>query len=210
MKPEWLTEYSDEALEISYQREFLATAGTVFDCTHTGQCDRTGITYNKHLGRYLAWVSDWNGTDDFRNKGRGGFGIYESATPWDRSSWRTVWHTPCNACGWDIDGDGSTTGSVDDGIGDAGNFVTKWMSDDGREMYLAYGGTNSFSLRKAFFQTGGAPSTQTPSVSDRNIHTAPNLDLIPSVRWLLHGQRRYVHRGRVVYDSDREWLDDHR
>src|SRR5262249_42563025 len=90
--------------------DLLTKAGVVFDCTITGKCNRSGITYNAPLGRYLVWMSDWNGTDDFRDKGKGGFGIYESATPWDRTSWRTVWHTPCTSCGWDIDGDGTTTG----------------------------------------------------------------------------------------------------
>jgi endoglucanase len=128
--------------------DLLTKAGSVFDCTKTGKCDRSGITYNAALGRYLVWMSDWNGTDDFRNKGKGGFGIYESATPWDKASWKTAWHTPDATNGWDADG-----------IGDAGNFITKWMSADGKQMYLSYGGTNSFTLRKATFTINGTTTT---------------------------------------------------
>lgn len=141
----------------------LSQGGSVFDCSGSGQCDRTGIIYNAPLGRYIAWISDHNGEDDFRNKGKGGFGIYESPTPWDKSSWRKVWHTVCNDCGWDIDGDGSTTGSADDGIGDSGNFTTKWLSTDGKKMYMVYGGTNSLSIRGFTFTVSGPVPTVAPT-----------------------------------------------
>lgn len=122
---------------------------TVFSCKGSGQCDRSGITYNVPLGRYIVWMSDFNGADDFRDPGKGGLGIYESPTPWIESSWKMVWHTPTNTQGWGI--------FSDDGIGDAGTFTTKWMSTDGRQMYMAYGGRNQYSLRKATFTVNGTP-----------------------------------------------------
>lgn len=158
--------------------DLLQKAGSVFDCGGTGLCNRSGITYNPVLRRYLVWMSDWNGTDDFRNKGKGGFGIYESATPWDKSSWKLVWHTPTKDQGWDLDG-----------IGDAGNFTTKWMSNDGLQLYLAYGGTNSFTLRKATFTLNGvmpslpvatpvatAVKTNSPLPSPTNTSVYPPID----------------------------------
>lgn len=134
---------------------------TVFSCKGSGKCNRSGITYNTGLSRYIVWMSDWNGTDDFRNPGTGGLGIYESSTPWIENSWKMVWHTPTNNGGWGV--------FTNDGIGDAGVFTTKWMSSDGKEMYLAYGGNNKYSLRKATFTVNGSITpTTTPTVQVGN------------------------------------------
>jgi hypothetical protein len=37
----------------------------------------------------------------------------------------------------------------DMGSGETGNFPPKWMSEDGRTIYLVFSGDDSFSVRKA-------------------------------------------------------------
>ncbi len=61
----------------------------------------------------------------------GGLAIYDAPEPWGR--WTTVYFTNR----WDV------------GPGDTASFPTKWMSADGRTLYLVFSGDDSFSVRKA-------------------------------------------------------------
>jgi hypothetical protein len=109
--------------------------GAVFE--HPGQCYRSGISYNAALRRYL-WVQVLPGTKErqFRTREkdprfRGGFGIYDAPEPW--GPWTTVYYTEL----WDT------------GPGESASFPTKWMSDDGRTLYLVFSGEDCLSVRKA-------------------------------------------------------------
>jgi len=68
------------------------------------------------------------GGEDTRFKG--GFGVYEAPEPW--GPWRTVYFTQ----EWDI------------GPGELGCFPTKWMSTDGKSMYLVCSSDDQFTVRK--------------------------------------------------------------
>jgi putative heme-binding domain-containing protein len=98
--------------------------GAVF--THRGKCYRSGISYNAGLKCYL-WCQTLPGGDA---RFKGGFGIYDAPEPW--GPWTTVFYTPQ----WDV------------GPGETSSFPTKWMSKDGRTLYLVFSGEDSFSVRK--------------------------------------------------------------
>jgi len=60
----------------------------------------------------------------------GGFAIYDAPEPWG------PWTVAFRADQWDI------------GPGESMHLPTKWMSADGREIWLAFSGDDSFSLRR--------------------------------------------------------------
>lgn len=95
--------------------------GHIFE--HKDACLRSGITYNKALGRYLWWqhIPNEPGHED-RGDTRfaGGFGVYDAPEPW--GPWTTVYFTEK----WDI------------GPGERAEFPTKWMSGDGKTLYLVF------------------------------------------------------------------------
>ena len=105
----------------------LARRAAVF--THPGRCYRSGITYCAPLKRYL-WVQIIPGND---TRFRGGFGVYDAPEPW--GPWTTAYFTEA----WDV------------GPGETASFPTKWMSDDGRTLWLVFSGDDCFSVRKATF-----------------------------------------------------------
>ncbi|MHB1462931.1 MAG: serine hydrolase [Armatimonadota bacterium] len=98
--------------------------------TNKGKCYRSGVTYNDGLGRYLMCTTipdvDW-----------WGLGIYEAPEPW--GPWTKLFYTEH----WDVR------------AGDASSFPTKWMSPDGKTMYLVFSGDDSFAVRKATVITKG-------------------------------------------------------
>jgi CubicO group peptidase (beta-lactamase class C family) len=106
--------------------------GAVF--RHTGKCYRSSVCYNEGIKRYLWWRAipdkeEESGKPDARFEG--GLGIYDAPEPW--GPWTTAYYTDH----WDI------------GPGESGCFPTKWISADGRTMYLVFSGDDSFSVRKA-------------------------------------------------------------
>ena len=110
----------------------MAQRGPVF--RHKDACLRSGITYCAPLGRYLWWQAIPNppGHED-RGDTRfsGGFGIYDAPEPW--GPWTTAYFTT----EWDV------------GPGERGEFPTKWMSADGRTLYLVSSTDDNFCVRKA-------------------------------------------------------------
>src|SRR5262249_37914092 len=114
----------------------IAHRGAVF--THRGRCYRSGITYNASLKRYL-WVQIIPGTQGVKADTRfaGGFGIYDAPQPW--GPWSTVFFTEK----WDV------------GPGESASFPTRWMSVDGKTLYLVFSGDDSFSVRRSVLETAG-------------------------------------------------------
>ena len=107
----------------------IKSRGPVF--SNPGICLRSSISYNAPLKRYLLWqnLRDRDNLHDIRFKG--GFAVYEAPEPW--GPWSTVYHTER----WDT------------GPGELGCFPTKWMSKDGKSVYLVFSGNDNFSVRKA-------------------------------------------------------------
>jgi hypothetical protein len=103
----------------------IVERGAVF--SRSGQCYRSGVTYNAALKRYL-WCQTLPGADP---RVAGGFGIYDAAEPW--GPWTTVFFTEA----WDV------------GPGETSSFPTKWMSADGKILYLVFSGDDYFAVRKA-------------------------------------------------------------
>jgi hypothetical protein len=102
----------------------IARRGAVF--MHRGACYRSGISYNRGLKRYL-WCQTLPGGDA---RFEGGFGVYDAPEPW--GPWTTVYFTRK----WDV------------GPGETSSIPTKWMSDDGKTLYLVFSGEDSFTVRK--------------------------------------------------------------
>lgn len=130
--------------------------GPIFSRTD-GMARRSSITYNAGIGRYLWWQGYPN-TNDVRDAG--GIGIYEAPELW--GPWSQVYHT----YNWDI------------GPGDLGSFPSKWMSDDGLTLYLAFSGNDTFSVRRAqltLFATPTPPPTATPTPTPSSTPTATPL-----------------------------------
>ena len=97
--------------------------------TNLQQCRRSSISYNAGIGRYIWWQQiSCDGNSDTRYQG--GLGIFEAPEPW--GPWSTVYYTEK----WDV------------GPGDLACFPTKWMSEDGKTMFLVFSGNDNFSLRK--------------------------------------------------------------
>jgi hypothetical protein len=112
----------------------LSRQGAVFSAP--GLCYRVGISCNLALKRFLlvqpvptSASRDRAGKMDTRSIG--GLAIYDAPTPWG------PWTTAFFASQWDV------------GPGDSASFPTKWMSPDGKTLYLVFSGDDNFCLRKA-------------------------------------------------------------
>ena len=97
----------------------------------TGRASR--IT--RRLKRYLWCQIDPDSTHKQGMRFEGGFRIFDAPDPW--GPWTTVFSVEH----WDV------------GPGETSSFPTKWMSDDGRTIYLAFSGDDHFSVRKATLHT---------------------------------------------------------
>jgi CubicO group peptidase (beta-lactamase class C family) len=107
--------------------------GAVFE--HAGKCHRGGISYNAGLKRYL-WCQVLPPKKGERGpRFEGGFGIYDGPEPW--GPWTTAYFTEK----WDV------------GPGESSCFPTRWMSADGKVLYLVFSGNDAFSVRKATLTT---------------------------------------------------------
>jgi hypothetical protein len=110
----------------------LALRGAVF--THSGRCLRSQITYNAAIKRYLWWQQLPNpgvSKEKADTRFQGGFGVYDAPEPW--GPWTTVYFT----AQWDV------------GPGESAGFPTRWMSADGKRLWLAFSGQDCFSVREA-------------------------------------------------------------
>jgi hypothetical protein len=119
-RPQWSTDVSRRAFS--------------FTCRNT-QCVRGQVSYDAALGRYLWWQQNYVGTVDTRQSG--GFGVYEAPNLW--GPWHTVYYTT----------DSLADPSFADPPGESGSFPTKWMSLDGRTVYLVCSCRNAFTVRRA-------------------------------------------------------------
>jgi len=103
--------------------------GAVF--SYAVSCYRSGITYNPALKRYLWCQILPQSKHPQGPRFQGGFGVYDAPEPW--GPWTTVFFTT----DWDV------------GPGDTSSFPTKWMSADGKSLWLLFSGDDHFSVRHA-------------------------------------------------------------
>jgi CubicO group peptidase (beta-lactamase class C family) len=114
--------------------------GAVF--SHPGRCLRSQITYDAGIKRYLWWQQLPNSAkpeNRVDTRFEGGFGIYDAPEPW--GPWTTAYFTER----WDV------------GPGETAGFPARWMSADGRRLYLVFSGEDSFSVRQATLTLRGRP-----------------------------------------------------
>jgi hypothetical protein len=118
----------------------IAQRGAVF--THANLSLRNGISYNAPLRRYLWWQQlPVNGSD---TRSSGGFGVYDAPEPW--GPWTTVYYNE----DWDV------------GPGESGSFPPKWISADGKIVYLVFSGNDNFSVRQATLSTTAVVARPNP------------------------------------------------
>jgi CubicO group peptidase (beta-lactamase class C family) len=92
-----------------------------------GKCYRSMVSYSAPLKRYL-----WCVTQPIKEKkGAYGLAIYDAPEPWG------PWTTAYVADTWDID------------AGESAGFPTRWMSPDGKTLYLVFSGGDAFCVRRA-------------------------------------------------------------
>lgn len=106
----------------------LDERGAVFE--NPKRCYRSSVSYHAPTKRYL-WCQTGLGED---TRFAGGFAIYDAPEPW--GPWTVAFHTDQ----WDI------------GPGESMHLPTKWMSADGREIWLVFSGDDCFSLRRGRLQ----------------------------------------------------------
>lgn len=116
----------------------ISQRGAVF--TNPGRCYRSGITYNPGVKRYL-WVQTL-APKELRHDGKhgdlrfeGGLAVFDAPEPW--GPWTTVSYEER----WDV------------GPGETASFPSKWMSEDGKTLYLVSSTEDYFSVRKATLMT---------------------------------------------------------
>ena len=134
----------------------LAQRGAVL--TNPGRCYRSSVSYAAALHRYLLVhpvpaVASRDAAGRIDTRFRGGLAIYEAPEPW--GPWRSVFFTD----DWDV------------GPGDTASFPPKWMSADGRTLYLVFSGEDTFAVRQASvvlanptFATGGGRAVEVPEI----------------------------------------------
>jgi hypothetical protein len=95
--------------------------------------NRVDVSYHPVLGRYLMTLRS-----QARNGGRNQFSIFEGQEPW--GPWSAVYYTER----WE----GALITDDSKGWGEAQHLPPKWMSNDGREIFLVFSGEDAFSIRK--------------------------------------------------------------
>lgn len=118
--------------------------------THSGNARRSSITYNAGIGRYLWWqnLAPPNSEVDIRTEG--GFAIFDAPEPW--GPWTTAYYTEQ----WDV------------GPGEIGAFPSKWMSGDGKTIYLVSSTDDAFAVRRADLTIASGQPTATPTSAPTN------------------------------------------
>jgi CubicO group peptidase (beta-lactamase class C family) len=106
--------------------------GAVF--SNPGNCYRSSVSYNPALRRYLlVQILPGDAPRFF-----GGIAIYDAPEPW--GPWTTAFFTRY----------------FDVGPGESAHLPTKWMSPDGRTMYLVFSGDDQFSVRRLEVTAGSS------------------------------------------------------
>jgi hypothetical protein len=108
-------------------------------------------TYNPTLKRYL-WCQVLPGDDP---RFHGGLGVYDAPEPWG------PWTTAFFADPWDV------------GPGETASYPTKWMSADGRTIYLVFSGEDCFSVRRALVCRSSAVRGQDEEIRTPRTGTPP-------------------------------------
>jgi hypothetical protein len=92
---------------------------------------RSSVSHRVPSGRYLWWQQLPNNPAKPDTRFQGGFAVYDAPEPW--GPWTTVFYTEL----WDC------------GPGETGCFPTKWMSEDGKTVWLVFSGDDYLSVRQA-------------------------------------------------------------
>jgi hypothetical protein len=116
----------DSAKQPTWTKD-IGHCGAVFQ--NPGKCFRCTGCYDLGLHRYLLCQAG------SAKPVEAGFGVFDAPEPW--GPWTTVTYTPH----WDVS------------PGETASFPTKWMSTDGKTLYLVFSGDDSFNVRQAILTT---------------------------------------------------------
>ena len=95
---------------------------------------RSAMTFNPGINRYLWWVQTPaapGSPDRGDTRFEGGFAILDASEPWG------PWSVAYENDDWDV------------GPGEHADFPAKWISADGKTLYLAFSGDDAFCVRRA-------------------------------------------------------------
>jgi hypothetical protein len=96
------------------------------------------VTYNAGLKRYLMTMRS-----RAQDGGLNQFSIYDAPEPW--GPWTTVYY----AEHWETEAGQVPLSDTNKHWGEVAHLPSKWMSSDGKEIYLVFAGDDSFAVRKA-------------------------------------------------------------
>ncbi len=146
----------------------LADRSAVF--SNPGGCYRSSISFNRALSRYLLVQVHPGGAPRFF----GGIAIYDAPEPW--GPWTTAFYTRY----------------FDVGPGESAHLPTKWMSPDGREMYLVFSGDDQFSVRRLELVAKPSGAADPEPLSRDQFSRSENRAMIHNRQWCTAIQIRPV------------------
>jgi hypothetical protein len=123
----------------------ISNRGYIFTYGTSNLAQRSAMTYNAGIGRYLWYHSGYSAGTPDRRYNPDSMRIYESAYPW--GPWRTAYYTST----WDMP------------PGESGSFPSKWFTNSGRTVYLVFSGNDAFTVRRAELTLSTSSPSPTPS-----------------------------------------------
>jgi hypothetical protein len=162
-----------------------------------GRCWRSSVSFNPAINRYIWWQVKMDYPSNLTARYDGGLGVFDAPTPW--GPWTTAFYIGQQS--WDM------------GAGETGCFPTKWMSSDGKTMWMACAGDDAFSVRKATLEIS---STRIINQNKRPlqhglIRVAPNpVNLNAFIEFDVSnaGTRRDLPLQLAVYDINGRMISD--
>ena len=114
--------------------------------SYTNACNRLDVVYNAPLKRYILA----NRSSSTLGTGIDTFSIFDAPEPW--GPWTTVYNTTPDPSDWE------------NWPGESAHFPSKWISSDGKTMYMVNATNDSFKVQKVTLTAGGAPPPPPPPV----------------------------------------------
>ncbi len=138
--------------------------------------NRLDVVYNAPLGRYLLTLRSRGDAQSRACGGEDQFSIYEAPEPW--GPWKTVYYTEIwDAPGYEGHGQRLENLGSSGGWGESQHIPSKWISSDGKRMYLVFSGGDSFAVRGFTVSISGSPPPPS-STGNADLNNDSRVDVI--------------------------------